>query len=43
MAAMQVKSKGTGPHVPKNRCTSDLGPVWRRHCQWSRPIKQENP
>ena len=27
MAAKQVNSKGAGPHIPKNRSFSDLGPI----------------
>ena len=27
---------------PKNNCSSDLGPIWRRQGLWSRPDRQTN-
>ena len=29
-AAKLMTQKSTGPHVPKNSISSDLGPIWRR-------------
>ena len=38
ITAKQVNKKGTGPHVPTNRISADLKPLWRRFDQWSSPI-----